>query len=126
MTNTERRGNFVGLSALLALVAVPPLLGLAWHPLAGAVRLVILIGLPVSLWRYGRAVGIDRRAAVLVGIPLFGLFAVVPAIWRWAHHDVRTAHTALEPRWGRVAWTVAAVVGVGCWLGFAAATIRSM
>jgi len=118
--------DLLGLAVLVGLVIVPIALGAAWKPLGPIGELAVFLGLPVALWARGPAVGIDRRAAVLVCIPFIGLFAVVPAVWRWAHKVTVPPSTTLEPPWGRVGWTISSIIGVACSAGVVAAAISAL
>ena len=72
---------------------------------------------PALLWRVGPRFGFNRRAAVLVAVPVLGLFVQVAFAWRLGHHRTRTWKT-LEPSWGRNAWAVPTVVGILSWIWF--------
>lgn len=121
----DRRGDAFGVAAEIAFFVVPGALGFVWRPLAVVAELVLFVTVPVAVWKHGPQVGIDRRAAVLVGIPLLDLFVIVPALWRWAHQPLPVSSGPLEPAWGRVAWTVMTPVGVACWLGVIAKVVTN-
>jgi len=112
----EREGHVVG----ILLLVLPVLLGTgiaAAHlrPLRMTISVLLLVAIPAVLWRYGPRFGFDRRASVLIGVPVFGLFVHVTLAWRLGHHRTRT-WTTEEPSWGRGAWAVATVVGVLGWV----------
>lgn len=112
----EREGHALG----ILLLVLPFLLGIGvqaagLRPLSLLASAVPLVVVPVVLWRVGPRFGFDRRAAVLVAVPVFGLFVHIALAWRLGHHRTRTWKT-VEPSWGRTAWTVATVVGLLSWI----------
>ncbi|MEJ7765969.1 MAG: hypothetical protein WKF86_10770 [Acidimicrobiales bacterium] len=112
----EREGHVVGILLLVLPFLLSAGLNAAdLHPLGLLVSAVPLVAVPAVLWRFGPRFGFDRRAAVLVAVPVLGLFVHVALAWRLGHHRTRTWKT-LEPSWGRTAWTVLTVVGVISWI----------
>jgi len=112
----EREGHALGVLLLVLPILLGVGAGAAHLRLLGAtVSAVLLVGVPAVLWRCGPRFGFDRRAAVLVAVPVFGLFVHVTLAWRLGHHRTGT-WTTQEPSWGRGAWTVATVAGVVSWV----------
>ena len=112
----EREGHAIG----VLLLVLPFLLGAGLdaadlYPLGMLVSAVPLLAVPVVLWRFGPRFGFDRRAAVLVAVPVLGLFVHVALAWRIGHHRTRTWNT-LEPTWGRNVWAVLTAVGILSWI----------
>lgn len=107
-------------AGLVVLLLLGPSLGAAlWEPLRLASGLVLLVALPAALWWRGPEVGLERRTAVLVAVPVLNLMVLVPAAWRLAHLGIQRWQGPLEPRWGDGVWMGTAVLGVACWLGVA-------
>ncbi|MEO5679725.1 MAG: hypothetical protein ABIS47_08650 [Acidimicrobiales bacterium] len=108
-------------AGLVLLLLVGPSLGAAlWEPLRLASGLALLVVLPAALWLGGPVVGLERRTAVLVAIPVLNLMVLVPAAWRLAHLGIQRWQGPLEPPWGDGVWLGTAALGVACWLFFAA------
>jgi len=121
----EREGHAVG----ILLLVLPFLLGAGavaagLRPLGLLVSTVPLVVVPVVLWRAGPRFGFDRRAAVLVAVPVFGTFVHVALAWRIGHHRTRS-WSSREPPWGRSAWTVATIVGLASWAWTVARTFTA-
>jgi len=115
-----------GLALVVGLLVLPPVAWLLWRPLGlGLVATVLLAG-SAALWSSGPQVGLERRTALLVAIPVLNLIILVPAVWRSAHLGLQRWQGPLQPGWSDGVWAVAAVVGVACWLGAAALLVLSL
>lgn len=110
------RADVLGITFVVLLLLLPPLSGLLWPPVARAVAAVIMLGVPAVLWWRGPEVGLERRAALLVAIPVLNLFVLIPAVWRLAHLGIQQWQGPLEPPWGDRVWIVAGAAGIACWL----------
>ena len=113
--------------ALVVLLLVAPLVaGALWRPLGLGLSAVILVGGPLALWARGPSVGLERRTALLVAVPVLNLIVLVPAVWRAAHLGLQRWQGPLEPPWSDTVWAVATVGGVACWLAAVAAIVLSL
>ena len=125
----RRRHKVADISGIALVVAVlvgPFLLALLWRPLGAAAGLAIVVGGAAALAASGPKVGLERRAALLVAIPILGLFVVVPAVWRAAHLHLQRWQGPLEPPWSDTAWLALGVVGVVCWVATVAGLVLSL
>jgi len=105
-----------GICLVVLLLVVPPVSGLLWPLLGNAIVAAILLVAPAALWWRGPVVGLERRSALLVAVPVLNLFVLVPAVWRLAHLGIQRWQGPLEPPWGDRMWIVAGAVGIVCWL----------
>lgn len=105
-----------GIALVALLILLPPAAGLLWRPLGLALSAGLLLGAPAAIWVRGPSVGLDRRAALLVAIPLLNLFVLVPGVWRAAHLHVQHWQGPLQPPWEHGVWLAVGVVGVLFWL----------
>jgi len=115
-----------GLALVLLLLLGAPLAGLLWRPLGVACSVALLVGAPLALWSVGPVVGLERRAALLVAVPVLNLFVLVPATWRFAHLSIQRWQGPLEPPWGDGVWWVAGAVGAACWLAAVSSLVLSL
>lgn len=115
-----------GIALVAAVLVGPLLLSLLWPPLGAAAALVVLVGSAAGLWSSGPRVGFERRAALLVAIPILGLFVLVPASWRAAHLHLQRWRGPLEPPWGDTAWLALAALGVVCWAATVAGLVLAL
>jgi len=115
-----------GLALVVVLLLVPPVAWLLWRPLGVGLSATILLVGPVALWCRGPVVGLERRSAALVAVPVLNLIVLVPAVWRAAHLGLQRWQGPLQPGWSDGVWVVATVVGVTCWLGAAALLVLSL
>ncbi len=114
----------IGLVGLMLIV--PPVGGILWRPLGVAAAAAILIGAPAALWWRGPVVGLERRTALLVAVPVLNLVVLVPAVWRLAHLGIQRWQGPLQPDLDDTAWLAAAVLGAVCWLAVAALLVLSL
>jgi len=122
----HRLADLSGLALVVLLLVAPPVAGALWRPLGLGLGALILVGGPVALWVCGPSVGLERRTALLVAVPVLNLFVLVPAVWRAAHLGLQRWQGPLEPPWGDTVWIVVAVVGVACWLAAVAGLVLSV
>lgn len=125
----RRRHHFADLRgiALVVLLLLGPLVaGMLSRPLGLAISAAFLIGAPALIWWRGPEVGLERRSALLVAVPVLNLFVLVPAAWRLAHLSLQHWQGPLEPPWGDGVWLVAGAVGGVCWLAAAASLVLSL
>lgn len=115
-----------GIALVVLLVLVPPVAGLLSRPLGLAISAAFLIGAPALIWWGGPVVGLERRSALLVAVPVLSLFVLVPAAWRLAHLSLQHWQGPLEPPWGDGVWLVAGAVGVVCWLAAVASLVLAL
>lgn len=118
-----KQADLTGIALVVLLLVGPPVAGLLWPPLGLALSGLLLLGAPVALWTSGPAVGLERRTALLVAVPVLNLFVLVPAVWRSAHLGIQRWQGPLEPPWVDGVWWVAGAVGVVCWLAAAASLV---
>jgi len=112
----HKQADLVGAALIAVLLIVPPLGAVVWPPLRVALALGLLVGGPATLWWQGPSVGLERRAALLVAVPVLNLMVLVPAVWRAAHLHLQHWQGPLEPRWNGAVWIVVGAVGVVMWL----------
>lgn len=112
--------------AFVALLFVLPIGRLFWAPLDLVLALALLVVAPAALWLRGPKVGLDRRTAFLVAVPILNLFVLVPAVWRAAHLHLQRWQGPIQPPWGDTAWPVMGVVGAGFWLASAGGLVLSL
>ena len=122
----HKLADLTGMGLVVLLLLLPPLAGLVWRPLGVAVVAALLLGAPVSIWYRGPAVGLERRAALLVAVPVLNLFVLVPAVWRFAHLGIQRWQGPLEPPWDDATWWIAGVVGVALWVASLAGLALSL
>ena len=116
----QKLTDLTGLVLVVLLLVVPPGARLLWPPAGVAVAALILLAAPPLLWLRGPIVGLERRTALLVAVPVINLFVLGAAVWRFAHLGHQRWQGPLEPRWGDGVWWVAGVVGVALWVASAA------
>lgn len=112
--------------ALVALLFVLLIARLFWPPLQLLLAVAVLVAAPAALWWRGPKVGLDRRTAFLMAVPILNLFVLVPAVWRAAHLHLQRWQGPLQPPWGDGVWLVMAIVGVGFWLAGAVGLVLSL
>ncbi len=122
----HQRADLRALALIVVLLVLPPVAWLLWRPLGLGLAATVLLAGPAALWSSGPKVGLERRTAVLVAIPVLNLIVLVPAVWRSAHLGLQRWQGPLQPGWSDGVWVVAAVVGAACWLGAAALLILSL
>lgn len=122
----HRLADLWGLTLVVALLVVPPVAWLLWRPLGFGLSATILLAAPAALWRRGPVVGLERRTAALVAVPVVNLIVLVPAVWRWAHLGLQRWQGPLQPGWSDGVWTVAVIAGSACWLSAAAGLVLSL
>ncbi len=118
--------DLTGIGLVLLLLLLPPLLSLLWRPLGVAFGLAVVVVAPAALWWRGPKVGLERRTALVVAVPVLGLFVLVPAVWRAAHLHIQRWQGPLEPPWGDTAWLALGALGVVCWLATVASLTLSL
>lgn len=111
----HKQADLTGI-AFVALLFVLPVGRIFWPPLGLLLAVALLLVAPACLWWRGPKVGLDRRSAVLVAVPMLNFFVLVPAVWRAAHLHLQRWQGPLQPPWGDTAWLVMGAVGVGFWL----------
>lgn len=111
----HRIADITGATLVALLLVVPIAAGVLWRPLGMLMFLAVSLGGPAALWLWGPKVGLERRTALLVPIPVLGLFVVVPAVWRAAHLHLQHWQGPLAPPWGDTAWAVVGTVGAVLW-----------
>jgi hypothetical protein len=111
----------IALVALL-LVALPVAAALGPSPFAVA-ALALLVVAPVAIWLQGPVVGLERRAALLVAIPVVNLVVLVPAVWRTAHLHLQRWQGPLDPRWDDSVWRLVGAAALVLWLATVAALV---
>lgn len=104
-----------GLALIGLLLLGPPAAELVSRPLSLALGALFLLGAPAALWWRGPAVGLERRTALLVAVPVLNLFVLVPAVWRFAHLRIQRWQGPLEPPWSDGVWWAAGAAGVAFW-----------
>lgn len=112
----HRLADMWGLALVVALLVAPPVAWLLWRPLGLGLSATILLVAPTALWWRGPVVGLERRAAALVAVPVLNLIVLVPAVWRGAHLGLQRWQGPLQPGWSDGVWAVAVAAGVACWL----------
>jgi len=122
----HKLADFIGGGLVVLLVVLPSASVALWPPLGVAMVVGLLVGAPVALWFRGPAVGLDRRAALLVAVPILNLFVLVPAVWRAAHLHLQHWQGPLEPRWENPVWFVVGAVAAVAWLASIAGLARSL
>jgi hypothetical protein len=115
-----KTADITGLVLVVALLVVPPVCVLLSRPLGAAVLGAILLVAPAALASSGPTVGLERRTALLVAVPVLNLVILVPAVWRSAHLHLQHWQGPLGPDWDDGLWLAATVAGVVCWLAAAA------
>ena len=118
--------DLTGLGLVALLLVGPPVAALLWRPLGLAIVLLLLLGAPAALWWRGPVVGLDRRTALLVAVPLLNLFVLGAAVWRSAHLGIQRWQGPVEPRWDDGVWWVVGAVGVAFWLANAVGLALSL
>lgn len=108
--------DVIGIGLVVLLIVLPPIVGAIWRPLGVALAMGLLVAAPAALWWRGPTVGLDRRSALLVAVPVFGLFVLVPAVWRAAHLHLQHWQGPLQPPWGDTVWLLAGAAGALLWL----------
>ena len=111
---------------MVLLVTVPPIVGALWRPLGVAAVLLLLVAAPAALWWRGPTVGFERRAALLVAVPILNLIVLVPAVWRAAHLHLQHWQGPLEPRWDDKVWLAAGAAAALLWLAAVAGLLWSL
>ena len=112
----HKRADLGGIALVVLLLLLLVLSGFVWRPLGLTVAAALLLGAPAALWSRGPLVGLERRTALLVAVPVLNLFVLIPAVWRFAHLGIQRWQGPLEPRWGEGVWWVVGSVGVALWL----------
>jgi hypothetical protein len=112
----HKTADLMGMGLVALVVLVPAVLQLLVPPYGAVVAVAVLLGTAVAVAGSGPKVGFERRAALLLGIPLVNLLVLVPAVWRAAHLHLQRWQGPLEPRIEDQAWVAASVVGGLCWL----------
>ena len=115
-----------GIALVVLLLLLFLFSGLLWRHLGIAVAVALLLGAPPALWWRGPVVGLERRTALLVAVPLLNLFVLVPAVWRFAHLGLQRWQGPLEPQWGDGVWWVVGALGVALWLTSATSLALSL
>jgi hypothetical protein len=118
--------DIAGATLVLLLVVVPPTSWVLSPPVGALVLLVLLVGAAGALWWRGPRVGLERRTALLVAIPVVNLVILVPAVWRAAHLHLQRWRGPLDPRWDDTTWRVAGAVAVVLWLALLAGVVLTM
>lgn len=122
----QLRTDLTGLALVALLLVLPPVLGLLFPPLGVALGLLLLLAGPAALWWRGPVVGLERRSALLVAVPLLNLYVLGAAAWRVAHLGIQRWQGPLEPRWDDRVWWVAGVAGAAFWLATLASLGRAL
>lgn len=120
------QADITGIALVVLLVTVPPLALALWRPVGLAIVVLLLVVAPAAvLWR-GPQVGLERRAALLVAVPLANLVTLVPAVWRAAHLHLQRWQGPLQPGWDDSTWWAAGAVGALLWVAAAAGVAWSL
>jgi hypothetical protein len=107
----DRRTYFRGVVAVLGLFLVPTVFKAVSVPLADLVEITFVLMLIGLIWSRGPEVGFDRRAGLLIGVPLIGVFVLFPAVWRWATRRRWSLDEPLEPAWSERGWRIGQGIG---------------
>jgi len=122
----HKLADITGIVLVILLVTLPPLGSALWRPLGVGLALVLLLAAPAALWWRGPTVGLDRRSALLVAVPVLGLLVLVPALWRAAHLHLQHWQGPLQPPWGDSRWLAVGAVGAVAWLFSLAGLVLSL
>lgn len=98
------------------LLVVPPVAAVVWPRLGLGLLLALVVVGPAALWWGGPSVGFERRAALLVVVPVLNLMVLVPAVWRAAHLHLQRWQGPLDPRWDDGVWRGVAAASAVVWL----------
>lgn len=115
----HRMADITGAVLVALLFLVPLVAGLVSLTVGLLVAVSVLIGATAAVGASGPTVGMERRAALLVGIPIVGGLVLVPSVWRAAHLHLQHWQGPLQPPWENGPWIAAAVVSGLSWLATA-------
>lgn len=125
----RRRHKVADISgAVLAtlVVLVPLAVALLRPSLAVAVAVAVLAAGTAAVATGGPAVGFERRAALLVAIPVVGTVILFLATWRGAHLHLQHWQGPLEPQWDDNLWLAACAGAALMWLGLVGLLVLSL
>ena len=112
----HKTADLLGMGSVALVLLVPAVVQVLLPPYGAVVALAVLIGTAMAVAGSGPQVGFERRAALLLGIPLVNLLVVVPAVWRAAHLHLQHWQGPLEPRLDDGVWIAVWVAGTLGWL----------
>ena len=116
----HKTADILGAVLGVLVVLVPVAAALLAPALAVVVAVAVLATGTAAVATGGPAVGFERRAAVLVVVPVVGLVILFLATWRGAHLHLQHWQGPLEPQWDENLWLAASAAAAVSWLGLAA------
>ena len=120
------QADITGIALVTLLVVLPPVAAALWPPLGLALVALLLVVAPAALWWRGPKVGLERRTALLVAVPVANLVALVPAVWRAAHLHLQRWQGPLQPDWDDRTWIAAGALATLLWVVAVAGVVWSL
>ncbi len=118
--------DLVGIGLVVLLLVLPPLAA-SLAPAAGlTIVAALLVVAAAALSIRGPAVGIERRAALLVAVPGLNILVLVPAVWRAAHLHLQRWQGPLQPAWDETTWTAVGAAAALVWVAGIAGLIWAL